>query len=599
MRKPNFPPLLLFTVLTAFGIIALLDWGYPAVVQADDIHVTANVDNTEITLEDTLRLIVTVHGSRRAPHPELPALPDFQVRTGGTSTSMQMINGNVSQTVSFTFFLIPLRLGTFTLGPINMEIEGNPYVTSPITVQVREQTRSPETQSLVFAEAEVSNLKPYVHEQITYTLRLFYRAEVRNLTLDQGYDPLIKENLEEPRSYSRVINGIKYQVHEMSVALFAGKPGSVTIPSALLGVDIVHRDRKGKRFQKLDPFFTDPYFSNIVKTEHKNLRTKPITLQIQPLPTQGRPENFSNLVGQFSLSAQVSRESIEAGNTTTLTLTVSGSGNPQAISLPTPDFGPSLKVYNDQPEYKQNVAHGKINGTKVYKFALVPLKEGSLTLPPVSQSYFDPETGAYRTMQSAPISLTILPGSGDAPLEMTKGNSLSTEPGVPVLAKDILPIHTRPDALEDTQMTPGMMWGYGSSLVLPPILFLLFFYRTRYQHRMATDVAFSRKRKAFGLAQSRLREAASKNDLSGIVPEISLAVREYIGNILNLQGTAFTPLEMEALLREREFPQETVSSVITLLERLEALQYANPHGESSADLIQTSNDLLEHLERLA
>ncbi|GIT65529.1 MAG: hypothetical protein Ct9H300mP23_11560 [Nitrospinota bacterium] len=54
------------------------------------IQVLATVDRTQITLEDSIQLSVTIKGTQNTPPPELPSLPNFRITSGGTSSSTQI-----------------------------------------------------------------------------------------------------------------------------------------------------------------------------------------------------------------------------------------------------------------------------------------------------------------------------------------------------------------------------------------------------------------------------------------------------------------------------------------------------------------------------
>ncbi|GIS84021.1 MAG: hypothetical protein CM1200mP16_03210 [Nitrospina sp.] len=75
------------------------------------------------------------------------------------------------------------------------------------------------------------------------------------------------------------------------------------------------------------------------------------------------------------------KKNLEVGDTTTLTVTVSGKGNIRGILLPEPDLKNLFKVYPDQPETHQTETGNQIAGKKIFKFALVPLKPGLTNLP--------------------------------------------------------------------------------------------------------------------------------------------------------------------------------------------------------------------------
>ena len=341
----------IFLWITTF-LILTTETSWPA-----DIQITASVDKQELTLEDSVYFSITVEGTQSSEPPELPPLDSFRIRSLGSSSSIQIINGERSSSITYNFVLIPKETGTFTIGPATVSIDGNKYQTEPITLIVKEASAIQNSAREVFAEMVVSNKKPYVQEQMTATLRIYHRIGIRNLVTDIQYPGFREESLNEPVQNTRMIRGIRYLSYEIPTALFPLRPGKVEIPASIIELDQVDRSRDDRPRGPFDSFNQGSIFNNFGRLHHKTLRTKSIVLDVQPLPQKNRPENYSNLVGDFIISTQLSRTEVEVGDTTTLTITVAGQGNVKNLSLPSPQWGDDFKVYEDQSEYRQTTGH--------------------------------------------------------------------------------------------------------------------------------------------------------------------------------------------------------------------------------------------------
>ncbi len=565
-----------------------------------DIQVTASVDKQELTLEDSVNFSVVVEGTQSAPPPQLPPLDSFKVRARGSSSSFQIINGNRSSSITYNFVLLPKETGTFTIGPATVNIEGKPYQTAPITLVVKEPSAVPDTSREVFAEMVVSNQKPSVREQVTATLRIYHRVEIKNLRADIQFQGFREEALKGPVQNTRMVNGIRYLSYEIPTALFPLRSGKVEIPATIIELDQVDRSRGVQPSDRFDPFGQGSIFNNFGRLQHKTLRTKAITLHIQPLPQKNRPENFSNLVGDFIISAQLSRAEVEVGDTTTLTVTVAGQGNVKDLSLPSPQWGDNFKVYEDQSEYRQTTGARTVSGEKVYTYALVPLKPGELQIPAIPLSYFDPTKGDYVSIQTQALPLTVSPGKDDPKLKVVESNSNTTGrtgDSIRKIGEDILPIHTGPEIFENQNFASGSGILYGIGLLLPAGLFLITSGIYKRQQRLKYDIAFSRSHGAYKQAQKKLHALSPDSDSREIARELSLIVREYLGNILNLQGTAITATEVEAKLVKGDFSAEEIQATRELLEKHETLQYAPTADNPSEELIQDARSLLDRLEK--
>jgi hypothetical protein len=598
-RSPRSKKFFIFTAgillwIPAFFVLAI------STVWSAEIQVTASVDKLEFTLEDSVNFSVVVEGTQSSPPPNLPPLDFFEVRTRGSSSSLQIINGEKSSSISYNYVLLPIETGTFTIGPATVVIDGRKYRTPPITLVVKEASAAVDPSREVFAVMVVSNKKPYVHEQVTATLRIYHRVEIRNLVADSQFQGFRGERLKEPVQNTRIVNGIRYQSYEISTALFPLRSGKVDIPASIVQFDQVDRSRGDRLRDPFDPFGQGSIFDSLEQLEPKILRTKAITLDVQPLPQRNRPGNFSNLVGDFIISAQLSRAEVEVGDTTTLTVTVAGQGNVNDLSLPSPQWGDNFKVYEDQAEYRQTTGAQTISGEKIYTYALVPLNPGPLQVPSIPLNFFDPTKGDYVSIKTEVQPLTVLPGKDHSKLIVVESDSDTTGKtgnSVERIGKDILPIHTGPEVLENNNFTSRSEILYGIGLLLPVALFLISSGIHTRQQRLKYDIAFSRSHGAYKQALKKLSTLSPDSDPRGISRELSLIVREYLGNILNLQGTAITSTEVEAKLKRGNFSAEEIQATWELLEKHETLQYAPTTGNPPEDLIQDARSLLDRLEK--
>lgn len=578
--------------------VFLLCMGLSSPTFAEDIQVLATVDRNQITLEDSLQLSITIQGTQNTPPPELPSLPDFRVTSSGTSSSMQIANFKHSVSITHKYQLTPMNTGQFEIGSARIRADGKIYATQPITVVVQKPTvQNRPIDKSVFVETNVSKKTAYVGEQLIYSFKLFHRVEAKGLDLSMpfGASYFQKEDLGKAKSYQSVINGIQYQVQEISVALFPIKPGKAEIPPAILDMDIYHRTQSNRR-----GFFNDPFLGQGIRTEHKVLRSKPLSVEILALPEKGKPLDFKNIIGQFNIQANLGEKNLEVGDTTTLTITVSGKGNIRGITFPEPDLNRKFKVYSDQPKFKQSVVANQITGQKVFKFALVPLQSGSVTLPAFTLAYFDPEAKDYRQVKTRPTDLTIHPSSAEETLNHVQSNSVNnilTKPEIKILAEDILPLHTHLNDFQNVNSEIGTftLIGFAS----PALFFVMAAIFIRQQKRLITDVAFYRNQKAYKTASQKLEKLArSQNSESKeFVSELSEILREYIGDKLNMQGKAITATEVEHKLKKSDYQANAANKTRKLLERCEALQYTPVSSGNNLELLKESQDIIKILEK--
>lgn len=574
-------------------------------VLAEEISMTATVDKNEISLEDTLRLSISIHGVQNSGEPQLPLLPEFRVRPAGTSSSTRIINGQISASITYSYQLTPLETGTFTIEPARLNLNGTIYKTDPVTISVSKSSgKTARTDVPAFVETQISNTRPFVNEQIIYTFKLYRRVEAKNLNLAMSYEDtdFRKVDMGDAKTYPQVRNGIQYQVHELSSALYPIHAGMVEIPPAILELDLVNRNRSIPGRDPFSRFFDDPFFGSGASFVHKVLRSEPIRIEVQPLPQAGKPDKFSNLVGQFQVSSSLGKEELTVGDSTTLTVTVKGPGNIGQLSLDPPDAADVFKIYPDQPESTLKPEGNTLTGEKAFKFALVPLKFGKRTLPSLAVNYFDPVQKKYVTARTKSYPLTIIAAGDKEELKVTESmapEDMQADNSIKVLGEDILPIHTRLTDFKQEAIDRSDVITSAAALIVPPILFFLFAGYERHRFRLRHDVAFSRNRNAFKVAANKLKflDASPHSNSRELVKNLSEIFREYIGNKLNFQGKAFTSLEVERKLKDRMYPEDQVAATRRLLEKYESFQYASIELNKNEDLIDESLDLLRKLEK--
>ncbi len=541
---------------------------------ASEITVIATVDKNEATLDDYIILKISVQGTREEP--ALPALPDFRIQSRGSSSQFRIINGQMSSAVEYNYILYPQKAGTFTIGPFAVKHKGSKVKSKPITVKISKTTPQAKQSEDIFVVAEVDNENPYHYEEIIYRFKFYRRVKVANarLTESPAFEGFLTEDLGKEKEYQKVINGQTYLVTELRQALFPTKTGVLKIEPSTLQCDVVVKKRGRRRGFFDDPFFDDSFFG-FSETVPKILRTSPITVMVKTLPTAGKPAGFKNLVGEFSLNGKLSTRKLEVGESVTLTLTLAGIGNLKNQQTLDIQGLQNFKVYDDKPVFETQLKGGKVGGKLVLKKALVPLTEGQLQIPPVTVSYFNPSSGSYTSLKAGPYLLDVVPSSDDEKfqvVESVKKSGIKQE--VKILGHDILPVHTSLEALSARRLRPLSLTA-ALFFLLPVIGFVCTFSIKRSRERLEQDrglIRFKQAHKRFSKALPLIKSALTQDDPL-FYQRASKALKDFIGDKLNIAGSALTPKELERRLPEYNVPAETVKAVTDILEFFDSGQF--------------------------
>lgn len=134
----------------------------------------------------------------------------------------------------------------------------------------------------------------------------------------------------------------------------------------------------------------------------------PLTLTVKPLPEQGRPADFTGLVGNFTISARVDTNTIPINDNTHFTLVIKGTGNINAINIPNINWPANTEHFDANDTQHAHTDTFPVSGDKTFSIPFLGTKQGTAVIPPVSFSYFDPLAEKYITAQSDSIRLNFI-----------------------------------------------------------------------------------------------------------------------------------------------------------------------------------------------
>lgn len=446
------------TVLMA-GAAGLL---VPGLARAEDrVSVATELDRLTVEVGEAVEFTVQVEleGDGDMPDPVLPNFVEMGLTLAGPPSSFRSSGSSVSfgtgrQTVlqtravqTYSYTLIPSKPGRFSL-PVHvmngrtkvaaprtpvLEVTGSAAPTEPIPGGSDGPT---EAQGDLFLWTRLDKSRVHVGEQLIYTLEVYERLPFPNIQLRAlpGFQDFWSEELPEGDNRTETVAGVPYRVHPgLRRGLFPQKAGMLTITAAEVGVGMRRR-----------------------------VRGRPTTIEVLPLPVDGRPADFSaNNVGLYTIEAAIDRAKVKQGEPFTLTVTISGTGNIRVVD---PGAWPELdgmRRYDPKVETRPAVGM-RLGGDRIYQFLIIPERAGTLTIPPHRFSFFDPATASYQTVSSQPIEVTVLADAA-APAP-----SAAAEPAAPGPAArptksaedDLLAPLITPDSLsrvtsDSAWLTPG------------------------------------------------------------------------------------------------------------------------------------------------
>jgi len=557
-----------------------------------EVSVALRLDRHEATTADSIRMVVSISGTRSSDlEPRVAGIEAFSLSSGGTSSRIQIINGKVDAGVDYTYFIRPKRTGSFQIGPASVRVDRKTYSSNTVFLKIAEQAQATGIdRGPLFLTARVSSTEIYVEQQVIYTLKFYRQVKVSDLSLSlSDMEHLIFKQLGKPLEYESVYNGKRYQVVEVSHAAIASKGGDYTIGPARMTMTVYEPSRRSRRSS-----FDDPFFSSFSSSRPVTLAGETLQLHVMPLPEEGRPTDFSGLVGGFKISSGLSPSQIKEGESATLTVVVSGRGNVKRIpDLTIPEIR-RIKIYADQPELEVDTDRKGLMGSKTMKWAFVPESIGDYKIPPLSVSFFDTASSQYEVLKTLPLSLSVLPGEKDrqiASIDITKGETVqkSAKERIKEIGHDILPVHTSIKLLNVGLQPRSIRLILFAALIAPFLVYVMAFCLMRLKKRSKKAFALTKARKA---AKTFMRKCGRGK----LVPaDFHEAIRSYLNDRFGLLLGSVTPQEAVEILVSRGVNPDTAQKMKSVLHGLEDAIYT---GSRANEMYETHGDISNLVRRI-
>ena len=572
----------------------------------NDIKIEMHIAPDTISIEEQAFLAITVTGSGSLPDPELPNLSMFEVNSQGTSTNISIVNGSMESTHAYNYMLFPKRQGTYVIKPASIVYKRKRYesqevvltvldsgVGTPGTMEKAAESSTGETRD-VFLLAELNKKKAYVNEQVTLTIKFCHAV---NLLSQPDYTPpqttdFWSDTMEPQRTYYQNINGRRYNVIEINTALFPTRSGELSIGQAMVSVNVKARSQRRR-----DPFsMFDGFFD---RGQTKTVRTKPLKIEVLPLPTENKPANFSGTVGEFFITSSADKLKTEVNQPVTVTYKIRGTGNIKTVAEPEIEDLVDFRIYRSASSEKVSKIEGVVGGTKIFEETYIPKRAGQLTIPAVSLNYFIPRTKKYKTVSTKPINIDVeqaaLSDYADIPVPQVAGRVIDSK------AKDIRYIKSESGNLALQQplilATPLYLILNG----VPVLLLMLVWIGQKRREKLSTDIGYARSRLARKLARKRLaaaRKLASSKQTAEFYAEIRFALFAYIADKLNVSPHGLTGDKLLEIMEDSNIDEEIIGKTKSLLRQADFAQYSSSDKaiEDIKQSLKSAEEILIKLE---
>ncbi|QTA89439.1 Aerotolerance-related protein domain-containing protein [Desulfonema magnum] len=557
-------------------------------VRAADIQ--AFVDRTNTTPGESVHLTVSIKGA--GGDVDVSAIRDFKVISRGTSTNYEIVNGRTSWKIVYNYTLIPLKTGRLIIPPLSVESDGKIHRTREIVIQVSKRGQAQERD--VFVDARISNPSPYEGQQIIYTFKFYHAVQVaRGVNFQKPeFSGFTAKNIESERSYSAVISGRQYNITELRYVLVPLNPGEKIIDPAVLECNVV-RSKRNRHRSAFDSFLDDSFFGR-GDLDPRILRTEQLKVNVKPLPAYNGEIKFSGLVGKFGIQAELEADTLKVGDSTTLSITINGTGNIMDAEEPEVNVPEAFKVYKDNPEETVKLGTAGYTGKKIFRIALVPIREGHYVFEPIQFSYFDVSKGRYETRSTKALSLMVSPSDEKDTLEVFSAPDMpekSLKKKVEFTGRDILPLKEGLDALENQKSLS--LTGFILFLMIPGLSYLGVRAAFVFTQKSDDPAHIMAQRAENALKDACAIETSEEEFFSCLYKAVISVILSKAG----IKGESLTYTEAEKILRTNGYSEEIAKNAANLLEKIESAQYSGLNRDKAfrENLLSETEQMVKEL----
>ncbi|MBQ0797808.1 MAG: protein BatD [Porticoccaceae bacterium] len=381
-----------------------------ASISAQAAELTSKVGRTELSVSETINLIVSYSG-QASGEPDFSALNhQFEIIDKSQQSQVSMINGSVTATTTWQMTLLPKGPGSAVIPTFHFNGESSDAIELTIRYDSAKPGQSIDDDKPLFAEVVLDKNSVYVQEQALLTVRLYTRVSLNGYSINDFEIADTKViQVSDKQQYRKQIGSQAYRVVESRYALFPERSGEIEIPALRFNVSVVESR------SRFDNFFDPRGKSTYLHSQAQTLKVKPAP----PLENSDHwlPAKNLQLTQTWSPANSASGNSLSkeatVGEPITRTVTVTAEGltatQLQPLGITSHQ---NYRLYPDQPSIEDSLSSDGVTGTRIEAMAIVPTQAGTLHLPEIKLRWWDTEAERFRDTLLPGETFEVLPAVG-------------------------------------------------------------------------------------------------------------------------------------------------------------------------------------------
>lgn len=554
-----------------------------AITYAQTVNFRAVADKTELAKNEQVKITfkINANGSRF----KAPDFPSELKYVSGPNKMSQTLLRNFEMEVeeSYSFEFIAKEEGKITIPPASVIIKGRTYTTKPIELIISgelDRSKDPNdpyniASKNIFLKVDLSKSEVYLGEGIIATYKLYYRdigiSGVKGQTLPP-FDGFYQREIEVPnnRGVTENYKGRRYNVATLKqVTLIPQKTGEIEIAPMEIELVLQMPTRQAD-------FFGRPLTKEYIYTSKTDTRV----LKVKALPLEGRPKSFNGAVGQYSFSSKLNKDEVEANQSISITLNLSGKGNLPLFDVPELTLPPTIEAYDPKYNERISVSNAGLKGSKSKEYLLIPRYAGAYKIAPVQFTYFDPNEKQYKTIESEAYTIKV---TGGEPLPSGAETSVPTptKEEVELLDRDIRFVKTGAPNLVRSNKDFFNTTKFYSFLVSSILLFIIFLGVQKQMQVRNSDKSAVKNRNAARLARKHLSDAKKQlktKNREAFYEALVKGLWGYLSDKLNIEMAKLNKDSASNVMQKRSVESNLIDETMALIDRCEFARFAPDSG---------------------
>lgn len=526
----------------------------------DSIKASVNPDVAEVNAPFRYSVEAQTFDSQPITFKSSPGFGDLEILGREETSQFPNINGVFQRILTRTWILRCGKTGTFSISPPKVQIGDAIRTPETVTIEIVEADKVPKSvkrkSTAVYIEASINPAQTaYIGQQINLEYTLYTDVNLFNPQIAGGADPPLDdfwvETLDDPSARIRTTSPINGRLMNAQVirrfAIFPLHTGQI----------------------KISPYELTIASGGFMSNRRYEVESDVLEINVIPLPPNAPADFYPGNVGQWDIQARVESRSGRVGEAFNLTFQIAGNGDINRVRLPKlPDIK-NTRVSGPQEKVEKSTRGSLVVGKKVGTWNIMPTKAGELIIPAISFSYFDPESGAYRTRKTAPIELAI--ANGALPPEQAEAKPLARHEKSSTAADLVL------EQMKDLGKPTSEIWpnhrDAGSSMWFRVLLALL----AAVVIGLLVEPVFHRwrrRREPLNRQKNRIQEALDAVNQAQRLEQLSGTLKSTLVECFALRNGRASASNIAEALERNGLSADEVARIQRLLDDLETARFA-------------------------